>query len=386
MIEKEPFGIGVEKELNDRYSNLFEVRNNLHLLTTFKDNYDIPIHSWYKYTQAFSPHLVSYFIDYMNISDSSYVLDPFAGVGTTPLVCQQMGVPCVGFEISPLSAFIANAKLSTKYDLNEIQVRLKELGSIENSFAFLDTPTVLDGKIDLTKFLPEKSIKFILGLLDWLSNFEETNTKKFFLVALLGCFEDLSNIRKHGSHYRFMNIENEGVKHIYKNGLNSFDLSNINPTIIFHNKILSMINDLRYKKTHLSNFEDNEQNNHVINSSIFDLENREEQGFSHVITSPPYLNRNNYIAQQKIELLLFKMISSFKDYRKLTKRSMRSHVEAEKQHKYSYSNHWIDSILEDISHEQLSYPTIPEMIRGYFEDIYATLRMIQSRSENHCDY
>ncbi len=47
-----------------------------------------------------------------------------------------------------------------------------------------------------------------------------------------------------------------------------------------------------------------------------------------VITSPPYLNRNNYIAQQKAEISILELLSSYEDYRKLVKTTFRSHIES----------------------------------------------------------
>jgi len=42
------------------------------------------------------------------------VLDPFAGCGTVNAVCQQEGRDCIGFEISPEYADVANARIAAE--------------------------------------------------------------------------------------------------------------------------------------------------------------------------------------------------------------------------------------------------------------------------------
>ena len=370
--------VNVESKLNEKYSHIFEEKNSLFLQTTFKENYKLPIHNWYKYLQAFSPNLVFHYIEKWNVSKKDCVLDPFAGVGTTPLACKQRGIPCIGYEISPIASFISNAKLFDGYNVGEIEKCRGDLLKREKKFTLNKNHYSIEGKIDLTKFLPDKSISYIFGLIDWLSD-KNIEIKNFYLLALISCFEEMSYIRKHGSHYRFMNKTNVGIQQ-------KINFDNIDPSLIFHKKINKMLSD---KKKNIQNayyLNSQDINNYVIDDSIFNISKRNDNCFTHIITSPPYLNRNNYIAQSKIESLIFKFLSSYSEYRDLTKKTLRSHVEATKQHKTNYSNKWIDMILKDISTQKLSYPKIPEMIQGYFEDIYVTLKLIKENSDKSCKY
>lgn len=224
--------------------------------------------------------------------------------------------------------------------------------------------------------MPNKSIQFIWKVVTWLEKCDDT-VKQFFLLALMNSLEEISFIRKHGAHYRFMNGNNVGIKQ-------KIDFDKIDPLSTFERKLSDMVSDLKS-----FNYQPDscpEIRNTVVNDSIFELSFRKESGFTHVITSPPYLNRDNYIAQQKIEMFVFKLSSSFEEYRELTKRTLRSHVEAEKQHGYKYSNPYIEKILEKLSGQELSYPTIPDMIFGYFEDLYATLKIIKDKAVTSCKY
>lgn len=362
-----------ERELKKRYESIFVSGSNLYKLTTFKDCYKIPIHRWYKFTQAFSPNLVRYIVKELKINRESYVLDPFAGVGTTPLTCQEEGIKCLGIEISPLSSFIANTKLYNNYNVKRILQFSKNL-TFKQSYD--ECP--LGTELDVDKFLPRNSQQFIYSVFNELKNIQDEPSRNFLLLALISCFEDISFIRKHGSHYRFMNLPNKGVQR-------NLDFDSMNPREIFLMNLRQMIKDIKMKQNRLSDGGKNKILNKVINKTIFDIDTIYESDFTNIITSPPYLNRNNYIAQQKPELILFEFLN-FHEYRDLTKRTLRSHVEAKKQHSGSYSNQYVKEIIKDLANKELSYPTIPEMIEGYFQDLYFSIRNIINKSANNVNF
>ena len=92
-----------------------------------------------------------------------------------------------------------------------------------------------------------------------------------------------------------------------------------------------------------------------------------------IITSPPYLNRNNYIAQSKTEMFFGGLLKSFDEYRELTKKTLRSHVEAESINVTPYQDASIDEIVNLVCKMGESYRGVSDMIRGYFEDMNAVL-------------
>ena len=92
-----------------------------------------------------------------------------------------------------------------------------------------------------------------------------------------------------------------------------------------------------------------------------------------VITSPPYLNRNVYLAQQKAEMSFLHMVESYEGYRSLVRRTFRSHVEAAFDLQPSSQFPEVRKILDSISLTENNNPKIPHMIAGYFEDMDAAL-------------
>jgi hypothetical protein len=82
---------------------------------TFKGNFDYPIHRWFRLTPSFSPELVADILAHWDLADGANVLEPFCGVGTTPLVCQEKGLSSCAVELNPLLHFVAKVK-TTPYD------------------------------------------------------------------------------------------------------------------------------------------------------------------------------------------------------------------------------------------------------------------------------
>jgi tRNA G10 N-methylase Trm11 len=98
-----------------------------------------------------------------------------------------------------------------------------------------------------------------------------------------------------------------------------------------------------------------------------------DSSISAVITSPPYLNRNNYIAQQKAELALLGFIKSPEEYKKLVRSTFRSHVESNLDSVPKTSFPDVEKILKSLKITDKNNPKIPHMIAGYFEDMKSVL-------------
>ena len=71
------------------------------------DTINLPRHRWYYYKEGFSPNLVKKAIKKMHLNSQDMVIDPFNGSGTVTLTCALMGLPAIGIEVNPFTAFIA---------------------------------------------------------------------------------------------------------------------------------------------------------------------------------------------------------------------------------------------------------------------------------------
>lgn len=85
---------------------------------TFVDNMTLPVHRWFRYSAGFAAEWVEQTLATWGIDPHHLVLDPFAGSGTVPLVCEKVGISGIGVEAHPVVARICQAKLywSTSVD------------------------------------------------------------------------------------------------------------------------------------------------------------------------------------------------------------------------------------------------------------------------------
>jgi hypothetical protein len=74
--------------------------------SSFAKNKNLPLHRWVPWIAGFSADFVEDAISrYLPMKNSdSWVLDPFAGVGTTLAESYLAGLNVVGFEINPYAA------------------------------------------------------------------------------------------------------------------------------------------------------------------------------------------------------------------------------------------------------------------------------------------
>ncbi len=70
------------------------------------------VHGWLRYYAGFSPSFVQGVASFLNLNSDSLVYDPFTGTGTTNIVCKALNIPSFGMELNPISYLVANAKLS----------------------------------------------------------------------------------------------------------------------------------------------------------------------------------------------------------------------------------------------------------------------------------
>ncbi|GBC92982.1 hypothetical protein HRbin15_01465 [bacterium HR15] len=76
---------------------------------TFKANLQNGRHGWLRLTPAYAATLVEDLLQ--DVAIQSVVLDPFAGTGTTGLVCAEKGLQCDMVEINPFLAWLASVKV-----------------------------------------------------------------------------------------------------------------------------------------------------------------------------------------------------------------------------------------------------------------------------------
>jgi DNA modification methylase len=344
----------------DQYLPLHRERFDLRQSVTFVPNKDQPVHRWYRYTQGFSANLVEKLIDELGLGHEDVVLDPFAGCGTTPLVCRQRGISSLGVEISPLMAWVSETK-----------VKPWRPGELRKLVSTLNLPLPSEHKCrseHCAVFEHYLQKAFSPKVLEQLWTFAEIfdgdefspRHRRFLKLALVSIMEEVSQIRKHGSHYRYM-LRTESI------GLQKLNIRIVDPNADIRPLIFRRLNEM------IDDLEAITIPSPASRCDIF-LGDARKMGIpsasvSAVITSPPYLNRNNYISQQKAELAILGLVTNAQEYRALVRSTIRSHVEGEFQAEPKTHLSEVQTILREIQLTQNNNPKIPHMLAAYFEDL-----------------
>ncbi|HZT06759.1 MAG TPA: DNA methyltransferase [Chloroflexota bacterium] len=130
---------------------------------------DSAAHEWYRFVLSFPPHLVKQYVAKFGLENTSLVLDPFCGTGTTPVECKKLGIASVGIEANPMAEFAARviADWGIDPDLLESHAHQVARKAAENlaTQGIVDEPLngqALAGAVALRSLAPE-SMRLLLA-------------------------------------------------------------------------------------------------------------------------------------------------------------------------------------------------------------------------------
>jgi len=192
--------------------------------SSFTKNKSLPLHRWVPWIAGFSADFVEDAINkYLPARNpKSWVLDPFAGVGTTLAEAYLGGLNVVGFEINPYAA------LATKIKLSAAEISASDLKKKIVAFErFMDraekgalkreprskAPSGFSGRTQL--FSPKVERK-VLHALDFINRIEDSVLREVFRLGLGSVMIGFSNYSYEPSLTRRLavgkpNIQDENV-------------------------------------------------------------------------------------------------------------------------------------------------------------------------------
>ena len=92
------------RSLHERFEGRLSINSALTpKMVSYRGNYGAPGFRWMRYKEGFSRELIDQLIE--NVQPSS-VLDPFSGMGTTPLIAAGRGLRAIGIEIIPVGVLV----------------------------------------------------------------------------------------------------------------------------------------------------------------------------------------------------------------------------------------------------------------------------------------
>lgn len=240
-------------------------------------------HGLHEYKGKFNPQIVRAIMNYLNVSNSNVVFDPFNGSGTTILECAHSNIEAYGIDINPLACYIAN----TKIEALSIDVELagKMLSTIKEGITGSQSLVLNDDErtIYLKKWIPEDTLK----KLEYIRNSLKKCEKKIadlFLISASDLIRDYSfqepkdlRIRR-----RITPFPEEPFEDAYYNYIEKQIVRIINVQAKIKNVCLK---------------------NRAFNSNIVDVPSLDNKKIDVAITSPPYATALPYIDTQRISLV-----------------------------------------------------------------------------------
>lgn len=193
--------VGGRQSLQDRFASRLAIHPGLNRkVVSYQGNRAQPGLRWMKYKEGFSGELVEALIE-----DAESVLDPFSGIGTTPLTAAGRGLKGTGIEIMPVGvlagraiAYAANG-LSRKRLAKEGQSLLERLQSSRKprrEHAFRHVRITESAFPENTEAGLAKAREFIAGV-------DDEATAIMLNVACMSVLEEVSYTRKDGQYLRW---------------------------------------------------------------------------------------------------------------------------------------------------------------------------------------
>lgn len=170
-------------------------RLKLGRLATFLPNKRLPVHNWFYFKEAFSRDLVFLLAETWGLGDGDLVLDPFVGCGTVPLACKELGIDSVGYDVHPIMLFASRVKLRD-YDAKELRAAVQEL--IKSKF---EKPEVKAPDF-VARVFPKLLLEDIAFFKRKIIEVEDERVREILLLGLMNAAMRCSWARKDGAAIR----------------------------------------------------------------------------------------------------------------------------------------------------------------------------------------
>jgi tRNA G10 N-methylase Trm11 len=332
--------------------------------STFRNGKTAPLHRWYPYLEGYSPEFVSRVLTRYAAS-AARVLDPFAGVGTTPITAALQGVSAFFCELNPLLQFLTAAKSKALSLPDRQRQRIaQELRAHSESWQSILAGCERDRELHIayqavfggSRFFEDKTYSLVLKARTALDGIccREPLLGVFMMVAVLSALVPSSNLCRAGDlRYR-------------------------------RDKELDDIGDfLALVRANAQTIADDIEGAArigvapvLISGDAKRLAGLPSLQADCVITSPPYLNGTNYFRNTKVELWFLRALRSPADLAAYRDAAVTAGINDVRGSKRSCVVPEASDIVRSL--EASAYDSrIPKMVASYFNDMAEVLAALK---------
>lgn len=279
-------------ELHRRFISRLSIDSSLsRTVVSYQGNRNAPGFRWMKYKEGFSRQLVERFISQYNPAS---VLDPFAGIGTTPLTASWNQSDGTGIEIMPIGVRIGKGISAAAKDLSledlrqtgdKLLQRISCKEQVSSNFSF--------PHVNITRnAFPKETEYEISRAREFLADVDDFSVNLLLDLACMTVLEASSYTRKDGQYLRWD----------YRSGRSLRSKVDKGQIIPFRFALESKLNEIYQDIEILKQITGSSNPNLICGSSLEVLKELPSQKYELVITSPPYANRYDYTRTYALEL------------------------------------------------------------------------------------
>ena len=280
------------QSLEKRFGSRIEVNSSFtRKIVSYQGNRGVPGLRWMKYKEGFSRSLVESFIREFHPTN---VLDPFCGIGTTPLVATARGLRATGIEIMPIGVMVGNGIAEAANGLsreNFESAGAALLDSIRPDNAPAPEYSFPHVRITEAAFPAETEIA-IAKARRFIKTVGDPRIKKLLDLACMTVLEDVSYTRKDGQYLRWDHRAARSLRSKVDKG----------PILTLEQAVGGRLFEMTQDIAILQREYGGGYPEFQIGSSLELLRLLPSGGFDMVITSPPYANRYDYTRTYALEL------------------------------------------------------------------------------------
>ncbi len=196
------------------------------------------------------------------------VLDPFCGAGTTPLACKELGLDCVGFDVHPVLLFASQVKLQD-YNVEELRAVARELVKSKFEGQEIEAPGFI------TRVFSRPALDDMAFFKRKIMEVEDERVRDFLLLGLVNAAMDCSWAYKDGAAIK---VVKRPVPPLRK---------------ALERQLMRMCCDVEH-------FKSKPAEARVEHCDVRKLK-LEGESVDAVITSPPYMKKQEYVYAHRIE-------------------------------------------------------------------------------------
>lgn len=341
-----------EKKRSSRQNDIAPIH------TTFQGGKELPFQNWYPYLEGYSPDFVREIIDRYVPKGARTIYDPFAGVGTTPMVAAELGYDAFYSEVNPVLQFLIRVKSKARSAASRkkiISALDRELPNLKQLIlAEPEDQELLQAYADSfgeSQFFSQTVLSYVLKTRTYLNKlyYRDVLVSELVTVAVLASLVQNSLLTRQGD-LRF------------RRGKELEELQKTDFFASIHQNLRRIVDDLNNVESVPAPV--------LLTEDARKIGNLPCVGIDAVITSPPYLNGTNYFRNTKIELWFLgylKNASNLRNYRRLAVTAGINDVSLTES-KYVL-NRRLRRLLGEL--EVSAYDRrIPKMVHDYFADMH----------------